>query len=82
MTLLKILFGALAIKQSDAMIKAVKPVLKEYTDAEAGRSSGVVMSERRSKKTNELKKTIKNITALTILLTAIAIAYCNSWMQD
>lgn len=82
MTMIKILFGAIAIKQSDAMIKAVKPVLKEYKDAEAGRSQGVVMSERRSKKTNELKKTIKSITAITILLVAITTAYCNSWMQD
>jgi len=82
MTMIKILVGALAIKQYDAMIKLVKPVLKEYKDAEAGRSSGVVMSERRSKKTNELKKTIKNISAITILVFAIASAYCNSWMQD
>jgi hypothetical protein len=80
--MIKILLGALVIKQSDNMIKVVKPVLKEYKDAEAGRSSGVIMSERRSKKTNELKKSIKNISAITIFVLAIATAYCNSWMQD
>lgn len=80
--LFKIIGGLLCIWQGKATKKVFKPILKEYKDAEAGRTQGIMMTERRSKKMQSLKKKIYKITAITFLLGFISIIYTKNFINS
>ena len=56
--MVKIITGIILVNQASKTYNTVRPVLKEYMDAEAGRTNGVVMAERKSKKTLALRKLV------------------------
>merc|ERR1711990_1163686 len=64
------------------MLKTVNPVLKEYKEAEAGRTRGINMVERKSKQSIALRKLIGQITAAVILLAVLACAQGAAWFDD
>lgn len=80
--MIKIISGILLLKQSTMTYNTMRPILKEYSDAETGRTRGVVMIERKSKKTQALRKHIGQVTAAVILMTALACAYGSEWFDD
>jgi len=56
--MIKIISGILLMKQATQSYATVIAVLKEYKEAESGRTRGVTMNERKSKKTLALKKLV------------------------
>jgi hypothetical protein len=54
--------GYLLIRQGKGTLKILKPLLKEYKDAEHGLTNGIPMVERKSEALKEHKKDVKRIT--------------------
>lgn len=78
----KIVVGALTLWQGKAINKVFKPILKEYNDAEAGRTQGIMMNDRKSKKMMHLKKRIYKITCMTSFIGLLAIMYAKNFQDE
>lgn len=78
----KVICSYLIMKQGDLILRIVKPVLKQYLDAEQGRTQGIAMNERKSKALKGASIYTKRVTAYIILAVAVACVYCDVWMVD
>ena len=70
------------MNQANRLILVAKPVLKQYSDAEKGITQGILMVERKSKKTLSASTHVQRITGLIILAALCATAYVSVWMND
>lgn len=70
------------IKQGRATLKVFQPVLKEYKDAESGRTNGIRMSERKSAKMMDLTKLVKKLTYGMWLFVLVSVIYSETWMVE
>jgi len=80
MCLLKAISGIFIYKQGRWALDAVKPILKEYQDAETGKTQGIKMADRRSKKLDIVKKDVKRLTCGMIAFVFFCVCYCENYM--
>jgi len=77
----KILTGYFSFRQGRGTLDIVKPILKEYKDAEAGITQGIQMSERKSKLAHSHIGEIKKLIIATIFVLIITTAYAKDWIN-
>lgn len=80
MCLLKAASAFFVFKQARWTLNAVKPILKEYSDAESGKTQGIKMTERRSKKFVALKKDVKRLTCGVIVFILFCVMYAEHYL--
>lgn len=78
----KIVVGALTLIQGKAIHKVFRPIMKEYKDAETGRTQGIMMTERKSKKMLQLKNKIRKLTCFTFLVGFLAICFYKNFQDE
>jgi len=61
-------------------LNVFNPVLKEYKDAESGRTHGIRMSERKSAKMMNLTKYVKKLTYCMWAFIFVSFIYCEVWV--
>lgn len=79
MCILKAAGSLFIIKQARATLNVFSPVLKEYTDAESGRTQGIMMTERKSEKMINLTKLVKKLTIGMWVFILFSAIYCETW---
>ena len=60
----------------------MRPVLKQYKDAELGRTQGILMNERKSKQSHSISMYVQRVTAILVIIAAVTFAYFDSWMTE
>ena len=68
------------IKQARATLAVFNPILKEYKDAESGRTQGIRMAERKSAKMMDLTNLVKRLTYGIWVFNFFGLIYCDTWM--
>ena len=82
MGLFKMISGYLMYKQGHYTKTTLNPLMRDYKMAEQNITQGIQMTERRSKKLEELIHKIKVITVLTIMLLFVQILQARSYVVD
>jgi len=82
MCLLKAASSFFSFKQARWTLNVFKPILKEYADAEAGRTQGIQMTERKTKHMQTLQKQIRKLTCGMFAFCLVCTIYCGSWLTD
>jgi Na+/melibiose symporter-like transporter len=82
MCLLKAASSFFSFKQARWTLNVFKPILKEYADAEAGRTQGIQMTERKTKKMKTLQKQIRKLTCGMFAFCLVCTIYGGSWLGD
>lgn len=80
--LFKIVGGILLYMQGKGSLNIYKPLLKEYSEAEAGITQGIVMNERKSKKKVQHLVQVKKITIAMLAMMAFGMMYFYGYAQD
>lgn len=73
---------SLIFRQAKLTLWAIRPIQKEYRDAERGVTQGIVMNKRRSKTLVWLKKRIIKITIVTFIFMILRMVYECSLMAN
>lgn len=60
----------------------VKPIMKEYRDAQAGLTNGVAMTARKSKKMKSHMSLVKGLTCIWFLATFICVPLAKTFMHS
>jgi hypothetical protein len=80
MCLLKAASSFFSFKQARWTLNVFKPILKEYADAEAGRTQGIQMTERKTKGMKTLQSQIRRLTCGMFVFCLLTTIYCGSWL--
>lgn len=80
--LIKIVTGALIIWIGKLYHKTFKPIQKEYRDAEAGITQGILMNKRHSKRMAHLKKKLWKITGLLAVVSLFGFLYYKGFQDN
>lgn len=79
MCLMKAVSSIFLFKQARWTLNAVKPILKEYKDAESGATQGIKMTERRSQKFDTLQRKTKKLTCGVIVFVFFCVIYAKGY---
>lgn len=82
MCLLKAASSFFSFKQARWTLNVFKPILKEYADAEAGRTQGIQMTERKTKGMKTLQSQIRRLTCGMFVFCLLTTIYCGSWLSS
>jgi len=73
MNFIKLLIAVATFIQVKGGLDIVRPLIKEYKQAQTGATQGIAMTERKSKKMKKHTNVVKGITCFLILATFIIV---------